>query len=84
MYGLMRRSGSLDINSLGNLPGEYTLDVTGLRTGQNPDQRKIQYASSKVPLELWKEGQIRHSTIFPQIYVCINDKEQKTKRQQHR
>ena len=42
------------------------------------DHRKIQYASSKVPLELWLEGRLRQSTIFPHIYVWIEAKEWST------
>ena len=40
------------------------------------DHRKIQYASSKVPLELWREGRLRQSTICLQIYVWFEAKEQ--------
>ena len=40
--------------------------------------KKIQYASSKVPLEIWLEGWIRKSTICPQIYVWIKAKERST------
>ena len=39
---------------------------------------KIQYASSKVPLELWLEGRLRQSTICPQVYVWIEAKERIT------
>ena len=39
---------------------------------------KIQYASSKVPLELWLEGRLGQSTIFQQIYVWIEAKERIT------
>ena len=42
------------------------------------DHRKIQYASSKVPLKLWREGWIRQSTIYPHIYVWIEAKERST------
>ena len=42
------------------------------------DHRKIQYASSKVPLEIWLEGRIRQSTICQQVYVWIEVKEQST------
>ena len=39
---------------------------------------KIQYASSKVPLEMWLEVRLRQSTIFPQVYLWIEAKEHST------
>ena len=36
-----------------------------------PYHRKIQYASSKVRLELWLEGWLIQSTICPHIYIYI-------------
>ena len=39
------------------------------------DHRKIQCASSKVPLELWLEGRLRQSTICLQMYVWIEVKD---------
>ena len=45
---------------------------------EKSEHRNIQYASSKVPLELWMEGRLRQSTICPQIYVWIDEKDQIT------
>ena len=42
------------------------------------DHRKIQYASSKVPIELWLEDRLKQSTICPQIYVWIEANERST------
>ena len=42
------------------------------------NHRNIQYASSKVPLQLWLKGQVRRSTIRPQIYLWIEAKELST------
>ena len=63
MYGSMRRRGAPNANNIRDRPGDYTPNHTGLRTGQNMNRRKIQYASSKVPLELWPEGWHRQSMI---------------------
>ena len=48
------------------------------------NNRKIQYDSLKVPLEIWLEGRLRQTTICPQIYVWIDEKEQSTERQKRR
>ena len=84
MYVSIQRSGAPIANNIENLPGEYTPDDTSLGTGQNKNQRKVQYASLKVPLKLWLEFQLRQSTICLQIYVWIDEKERITGHQQLR
>ena len=48
----MQRSGAPNANNVRYLPGKYTPDDTCIGRGKNPNRRNIQYASSKVPLEL--------------------------------
>ena len=57
---------------------ESTQTIKQILTREKSDHRKIQYASSKVELELCLEGRLRQSAIFPHIYVCIEAKEQIT------
>ena len=45
---------------------------------EKSDHMKIQYASSKVSLELWLEVRLRQTTICPQVYVWIKEKERST------
>ena len=63
--------------------GRIFIRLPGLTISQQlerskSDHRNIQYAPSKVPIELWLEGRLRQSTICPQIYVYIDAKERCT------
>ena len=70
MYGSRRISGAPTTTTQG-IDQENTHSMIQVLKREKYDHRNIEYASSKVPLEIYLEGRIRQSTIYPHMYVCM-------------